>query len=187
MAVLQIVKMFQPHFDYVGSCLRMEASDVLKEELKQEWFHNFVYDMFHTLYSSVSGVGLSANQVGILKKVSVIDMKRDGKNPIVLVNPQYSPLGDNKVKGLESCMSFPNLSVPVERYSHIIVQYLDLNGNEQTLEADGFKAVVFQHEIDHLYGKVHIDLATDINDLSYYEGKPATLAKKSFEKLRGGG
>ena len=187
MAVLQIIKMFHPHLNYGGSCLRMEATDVLKEELKQEWFHDFIYDMFHTLYSSASGVGLSANQVGILKKVSVIDMKRDGKNPIVLINPKYSPVGDNKIKGLESCMSFPNLSVSVERYSHIVVQYLDLDGNEQILETDGFKAVVFQHEIDHLYGKVHVDLVMDENDMSYYEGKPATLAHKTLEKLCRGG
>lgn len=187
MAVLQILKMFQPNLNYVDSCLRMEAKDVTKEEISQEWFRNFVYDMFHTLYSTSSGVGLSANQVGILKKVSVIDMKRDGKNPIVLINPQYTPVSDKKVKGLESCMSFPNLSVPVERFCQITVKYLDLNGNEQTLNLEGFKAVVFQHEIDHLYGKVHVDLVANENDMSYYEGKPATLAQKSLEKVYGGG
>lgn len=183
MAILPIVKLFQPNLDYNGSCLRTEALDVLDTEFSQKWFQNLVFDMFHTLYSYPSGIGLSANQVGILKKISVIDIKHDGKNPTILINPKYTPLSDKKNENVESCLSFPNLSVPVSRYNHILVNYQDIHGECKVIELDGFKAIVFQHEIDHLYGIVHVDIATKIENIVFYEGKSSLLAKKSTTKL----
>lgn len=104
-------------------------------------------------------MGLAANQVGINKRFFAVDMSYFDvvKSPIVIVNPKIVELSDNKVIGEEGCLSFPGLFQDIERPDQAVIEGLDIDGNEITIEAKGFVARVFQHEFDHLNGKLFID------------------------------
>lgn len=182
MAILPIIQLYEPNLFCQSSCLRLECDDVLDTEFSAEWFHQLVIDMFETLYAGSSGVGLSANQVGILKKISVIDLARDAKKPLVLVNPKIIPLSNNKVESAEVCLSFPGISATVQRYKKIKVEYQDINGLHKELTAEGFKSNVYQHEISHLYGKAHIDLVEKESDIVSYVGTHIRKAKMAYSK-----
>ncbi len=183
MAYLSIIKMYKGNYDCLGSCLRMPATEVTSNEFGSEWLEKFILDMFETLYSHSSGVGLAANQVGVLKKICVIDIKKDGKKPMVLINPQYVPVANEMVESQEVCLSFPMVSSIVRRYKKINVIYQDFYGKEYSIVAEGFKANVFQHEIDHLNGIVHIDLLESEEDISDYEGYSAKVARCALNSI----
>jgi peptide deformylase len=184
MAVLPIIKLFQPNLFCDGSCLRLRTETLSEEDFSSDWFHQLVKDMFQTLYAEPSGIGLSANQVGILKMITVIDFKRDGKNPLVLVNPKLVvPSNEIFVESREACLSFPDVSVTVRRHKTINVLFQDFYGCHHEIEAEGFKANVFQHEIDHLLGKAHVDLIDKEDAISCYQGNPARLAQVAFDKI----
>lgn len=182
MAVLPVIQLYKPNIFCPSSCLRLECDDVLDTEFSSEWFHQLVKDMFETLYAGSSGVGLSANQVGILKKVSVIDLARDAKKPLVLVNPKIIPLSSDKVESVEVCLSFPDVLATVQRYRKIKITYQDVNGNYQELTAEGFKSNVYQHEISHLYGKNHVDMVEQNSDIENYVGTPVRKATMAYSK-----
>ena len=177
MSVLPIIQLYQPYLFNQKSCLRIECEDVTDSEFSEEWFHKLIEDMFETLYAGNSGIGLSANQLGILKKISVIDLKRDAKKPLVFVNPQVIPLSDEIVVSDEVCLSFPNISAKVERYKKIKVLYQDIHGIHKEVIAEGFKSNVFQHEISHLYGKPHVDMVKSLDDIIPYIGTPKRKAE----------
>lgn len=114
-------------------------------------------NMAETMYYS-HGVGLAAPQVGINKRVIVVDV---GDGLYKMVNPEVvssSGIQD----GPEGCLSVPNIIGNVKRSEHVKVKALDENGEEMVIEASGFKARAFQHEIDHLNGIIFTDKATDI-------------------------
>lgn len=183
MAILSIVKMYKENYDCVGSCLRIPSSEVTEDEFGSSWLKKFIQDMFETLYSNPGGVGLAANQVGILKKVCVIDIKKDGKKPLVLINPNYNALSDEKVDSQEVCLSFPMISSLVKRYKKINVTYQDFYGNKKIIVAEGFKANIFQHEIDHLNGIVHVDLKQNEDNILDYEGYNIKLARIAINNI----
>lgn len=187
MSILSIVQLKKGQYDFSGSCLRMPASPIKQDDFGSKWLQNLVSDMFETLYSCPSGVGLAANQVGILMQICVIDIKRDGQNPIVLINPSYSPINSEVITSQEVCLSFPLVSVVVPRYKKIKVNYYDIWGNEHEFEAEGFKSNVFQHEIDHLRGSPHIDRAQSAEDISDYLGGHVKIAAKAMSKVLDGG
>lgn len=116
-------------------------------------------DMLETMYQAV-GVGLAAPQVGVSKRILVIDYEREedkpGK-PLYFVNPEIVWFSDERVIGSEGCLSVPGQHADVERYAAIRVKYLDYFGKPQELLADDFLAIVLQHEIDHLDGILYID------------------------------
>lgn len=170
MAILSIIQLHKENLNCGGSCLRTEATEVKKDEFGSKWLKRFIADMFETLYSCSSGVGLAANQVGVLKKICVIDIKRDAKKPLVLINPSYKPVTEDKVQSYEMCLSFPEVASTVMRNKKITISYQDFYGNNGFFEAEGFKAMVFQHEIDHLNGIVHVDLNCNSSELDAYEG-----------------
>lgn len=183
MAKLSIIKMYNGCYDYTGSCLRIPADDVAQNEFGSKWLEKYIFDMFETLYSYSSGVGLASNQVGMLKKVCVMDLKRDGKKPMVLINPKYKSIDNEYVDSNEVCLSFPDVSCVVKRYKKIVVTYKDFYGESHTIDAEGFKANVLQHEIDHLNGIVHIDLVDGKVEKSIsYREKLAFKAIESFSK-----
>lgn len=181
MAVLPIVKLFQPNLWLPDTCLRKICKEVTKEDLAAEWFPLLVKDMLETLYKEASGVGLSANQVGVLKKISVIDFKRDGKSPLILINPVISPLSGETVYSSEVCLSFPNLSVRVPRYKTVKLVYQDMSGTCREQTAEGFRANVFQHEVSHLCGKSHVDLAESPENIEYYPGTASRKAEMAYQ------
>ena len=110
-------------------------------------------DMFDTMYES-SGVGLAAPQVGILKQIVVIDI---GEGPILLINPEILET-EGEQTGEEGCLSVPGKSGVVTRPNYVKVKALDENMEEQILEGEGLLARAFCHEIDHLSGKLYVDL-----------------------------
>ena len=117
-----------------------------------------VDDMFETMYQA-PGIGLAAIQVGVPKRVIVMDLakKDDPKEPRVFVNPRVLWRSDEKTSYEEGCLSIPEFYEEVERPSKVRVKFLDVTGAEQELEASGLMATCLQHEIDHLDGVLFID------------------------------
>ena len=105
-----------------------------------------------------SGCGIAAPQVGLSKRLIVIDVDWDGEdrstcNPIVLVNPEIVELKGDPIKDKEGCLSCPGVSVTVTRKPHAKVSFFDLDGEEWEIEGDGLLGRCLQHEIDHLEGR----------------------------------
>ncbi len=117
-------------------------------------------DMAETMYEA-PGIGLAATQVDVHKQVVVIDVSEDKSDLRVFVNPRILA-AEGAREGEEGCLSVPGIYDKVERAERVTVQYLDLDGEERTLEAEGLLAVCIQHEIDHLKGKVFVDYLSQL-------------------------
>ena len=115
-------------------------------------------DMLETMYDA-PGIGLAAIQIGILKRVAVIDLSKDNvkKEPLYLVNPEITFKSKNKSTYEEGCLSIPEQFAEIERSSECHIKYLDYHGKNQILKAEGLLATCIQHEIDHLNGILFID------------------------------
>lgn len=147
-------------YEYPHPVLKKKAVRLEKEEFNAELKQLFA-DMLETMYAEV-GVGLAAPQVGISKRLVVIDVEQDeegGKpgNPLYLVNPEIIWRSEEKVCGPEGCLSVPDQRAEVERFAAVKVRYFTPEGEEKELEAEGFLAVAVQHELDHLDGILYID------------------------------
>ncbi|WP_199609104.1 peptide deformylase [Flocculibacter collagenilyticus] len=117
---------------------------------------SLIDDMLDTMYSTESGIGLAATQVGRSEAIIIIDISDTRDNPLILINPEVVS-GENIEKGQEGCLSVPGYYADVERFTSVVVKGLDRDGNEVLIEDDSFLAIVMQHEIDHLKGKLFID------------------------------
>jgi peptide deformylase len=119
---------------------------------------HLVEDMFETMYEA-PGIGLAAIQIGVPRRVIVMDLakKEEPNEQRVFVNPQVLWRSDEKSTYEEGCLSIPEFYEEVERPSKVRVRFLDLTGAEQELEASGLLATCLQHEIDHLDGVLFID------------------------------
>ena len=115
-------------------------------------------DMLETMYDA-KGIGLAAIQIGIPKRIIVMDISKDNEknNPMYFVNPIIKNRNLNLSKYLEGCLSLPDQFAEVDRPSTCEVEYLDYNGNKKILKADGLLATCIQHEMDHLEGILFID------------------------------
>jgi peptide deformylase len=115
-------------------------------------------DMLETMYDA-PGIGLAAVQVGVLKRIVVIDISKneEKKNPLFLINPKLITKSKNTSTYEEGCLSLPGQFAEIERPASCTVNYLDFNGQEKTLEATGLLSTCIQHEIDHLDGVLFID------------------------------
>lgn len=109
--------------------------------------------MFETLYQSDSGIGLAAPQVGVQRQIFVWDIV---EKPLVILNPKIVE-SDGEWVYSEGCLSIPGLYVELTRPKKVLMQGLDLNGNEVSFEADELEARLFQHELDHLNGVLMFD------------------------------
>ena len=118
-------------------------------------------DMLETMYAA-PGVGLAAVQVGVPRRVLVLDVsdKDDEQAPIAMINPEIVSLGGEPRVHEEGCLSIPEVRIEIERPASATVRYLDRNGVQQELIADGLLATALQHEMDHLDGKLIIDFLT---------------------------
>ncbi len=133
----------------LNKCAEVEIGDPTVKEILNE--------MADKLYKW-NGVGLAAPQVGILKKIVVIDVRDEPPTLYKMINPKivwYS--ADSLVESKEGCLSLPGLSETVLRYEKVKVEYLDENFNKCELEAEGLLSFCLQHELDHLEGKLYID------------------------------
>jgi peptide deformylase len=117
-----------------------------------------VADMFETMYDA-PGIGLAAIQVGVPRRVVTMDLakKDEPKKPQVFINPELVWSSEEKQAREEGCLSIPEIYEEVERPAQVRVKYLDLDGREQEVEANGILATCLQHEIDHLNGVLFID------------------------------
>ncbi|KEI69637.1 peptide deformylase [Endozoicomonas elysicola] len=146
MALLEIL-------EYPDPRLRTVAKPVA--EVNDE-IRRIVDDMLETMYDA-SGVGLAATQVNIHQRIVVMDLSEESNEPVVLINPSYEPIGDEKSDLQEGCLSVPGFYELLDRYAQVRLTALDRDGNEYTQDYDGLAAVCVQHELDHLEGKLFID------------------------------
>ncbi|MBB3810127.1 peptide deformylase [Pseudochelatococcus contaminans] len=118
-----------------------------------------VDDMFETMYDA-PGIGLAAIQVGVAKRLLVVDIgsREDGQQPLVVINPEILWASDDEFRiHQEGCLSIPEYYEEVERPARIRVRFTNLEGAAQEIDADGLLATCLQHEIDHLNGVLFID------------------------------
>ena len=115
-------------------------------------------DMLETMYAA-PGIGLAAVQIGILKRVVVIDVSKveEERKPLFLVNPEIIHQSKNTSIYEEGCLSLPGQFAEIERPAECIVKYIDYNGKEKELKTEGLLATCIQHEVDHLNGILFID------------------------------
>ena len=115
-------------------------------------------DMLETMYDA-NGIGLAAIQIGVPKRIIVMDLSKDGekREPRYFVNPIIKNKNEKKNTYEEGCLSVPNQFAEIDRPSRCEVEYLDFNGDKKILKADGLLATCIQHEMDHLEGILFID------------------------------
>ncbi len=147
--------------------LRQIARALTREELATPAMQAFVDDLVETMRDA-NGAGLAANQVHEPVRVCAIEIKNNPRYPYkpnypltVLVNPVVTPTSDESILVYEGCLSVPNLRAEVRRFASVRVTGWDRHGNDVTLEVKGITAGTFQHELDHLDGKVFVDRVED--------------------------
>ena len=152
------------------------VNSVGKEEQK------LMDDMLETMYAA-NGIGLAAIQIGIPKRIIVIDLNRDEiqKKPMYFVNPVIKNKDPLKATYEEGCLSVPNQFAEVDRPSKCEIEYLDYDGNKKLLKADGLLATCIQHEMDHLEGILFIDYLSKLKKSMII--KKLSKQKKSSEAL----
>ena len=146
MAVLEIIKA-------PNEKLKVKANKVTNIEQVQ----GLIDDMLDTMYDTDDGIGLAATQVGRSEAIIMIDISEERDSPLILINPEVVS-GENRELGQEGCLSVPGYYADVERFTKVKVKGLDRTGKELVIENDDFLAIVLQHEIDHLKGKLFIDI-----------------------------
>ena len=138
-------------------------------------------DMLETMYAA-PGIGLAAIQVGIPKRVIVIDLsKEDKKKPLYFVNPKIIVKSKNNSTYEEGCLSVPGQFAEVDRPEQCHVRYLDYNGQKKELKAEGLLATCIQHEIDHLEGILFIDYLSKLKQ--NFIVKKLSKQKKELERI----
>ena len=133
-----------------------------------ERVQTLVRDMLETMYDA-QGIGLAATQVNAHERVVVIDVSEERNQPLVLINPVITPLGEAEEDGWEGCLSVPGLRGVVPRWQRIRYSGVDPQGRPIEREAEGFHARVVQHECDHLDGILYPMRMTDMKTLSFVE------------------
>lgn len=179
-------------YSFPDVVLTQKALPISRVEKK---YYRLADDMFETMYDA-PGIGLAANQVGILERILVLDVEYDyeefegkpgpagsevfgrsvvsNRKPIILLNPQITRK-EGKVSTSEGCLSVPEYTAEVERAKRLSIQYQNIDGLTKTLDAEGLLAVAIQHEMDHLDGKLFIDRLSPLKK---------EMAKKKLRKER---
>ena len=156
-------------------CKKVEEVDSKTLEL--------IEDLKDTMYK-YDGIGIAAPQVGVLKQILVFDIdyieENGKKNPIALINPVITKFSKKYVTTEEGCLSFPDFFGYVDRPDKVTVKAYNEKFEEVIIEATDLKAVVLQHEIDHLNGKVFKDIAYD----TYYGERPDEITNKYYGKSK---
>ena len=142
--------------------LRKVAKKVDPAEIGDPIFQQLLDDMFATMYAA-PGIGLAAPQVGVSKRIFIVDMQDedDAHGPLVVINPKFT-LAEGERDGIEGCLSVPGMVGDVTRFNHVVVTGLDRHGRKLKLDAEGYFAVCLQHENDHLDGVLYTDKARNI-------------------------
>jgi peptide deformylase len=147
MSTMPIVKLPDPLLRQTSTPIERVDGEVLK----------LADDMLDTMYDA-PGIGLAAVQVGVLKRLIVLDVSEtEEPDPLVLINPEIKSLGAETRIHEEGCLSIPDYHIEIERPASLVVGYIDRDGKPRELVAEGLLATAIQHEIDHLNGKLIID------------------------------
>jgi peptide deformylase len=172
MAVRQIL-----HYPEPLLAQKSEAVTVFDEELKQ-----LVDDMVETMYDA-PGVGLAAPQIGVLKRLVIIDCSGKDKpaDLIVAVNPEVVNGSGQSVEE-EGCLSVPSFYANVKRFQTSTLHYQDIDGNRHERTADGLLSIAFQHECDHLDGKLFVDRLSSLKK-SMFRKKYAKMQKEKSDNV----
>ena len=143
---------------------------------------NLMNDMLETMYNA-PGIGLAAIQIGVPKRIIVIDISRENeeKKPLYFVNPEIITNSENNTAYEEGCLSVPGQFAEINRPDKCRVKYLDYEGNEKLLDAQGLLATCIQHEIDHLEGILFIDYLSKLKKNMII--KKLSKQKKSLERI----
>ncbi len=156
--------------------LRKIASKVELDFLKTQEFKDLLIDLYDTMKVE-GGIGIAAPQVDVSLQITLIELPENserygelsGTPLMIIINPEISYLTDEHQGFWEGCLSVPGLRGFVERPKKIKVDYINELGEEKSLVVEDFLATVFQHELDHLFGKLYIDRITDTTKISYSE------------------
>jgi peptide deformylase len=155
--------------------LRERARELSLEELRSAETQTFIDDLIETMRHA-NGAGLAANQVGVPIRIAAIEVGNNPRYPYkpripltIVVNPSIEPIDDETVEINEGCLSVPNLRGTVSRFVNVRVRYLDRDGNPHDEVKRGLTAGTFQHECDHLDGKLFLDRVTDPTTFTTWE------------------
>ncbi len=153
--------------------IRLQGDPVLEKECRPvkeitPRLRELIDDMFETMYEA-NGVGLAAPQVGVLRRICIVDTGEEDGQAYVLVNPEILE-SDGEQTGDEGCLSLPGKAALVTRPNHVKVRAFDEEMKEYEVEAEGLLARAFCHEIDHLDGHMYTEIAEGpIHDIKYEE------------------
>lgn len=166
MAILKVAKLGNP-------LLRKIAAPVTPAEAQDPLFQSFLEDMVETM-RKLDGVGLAAPQVFESKQIIVVEANANPRYPnapdlslLILLNPTFTYLSEEKIEGWEGCLSVENLRGKVVRSARVGLKAFNRHMEPIEMETEGFLAIVFQHEIDHLNGKVFLDRMSDFSTLTH--------------------
>jgi peptide deformylase len=155
--------------------LRRRAEEVSIEELASRQTQRLIDELI-ALRREAGGAGLAANQVGILKRIAVVEVDEHTRYPYkplvpltVIINPLIEPLSEQTLRINEGCLSVPGLRADVERWLRVRVRFLDRSGEPEEVVVGGLTAGTFQHEVDHLDGVLFLDRVTDPHSFSTWE------------------
>ena len=167
MALLKILIFPDPRLRTVAKTV-----EVVDDSIKK-----LTQDMLETMYQG-SGIGLAATQVNVHKRVIVLDISESKDEPLILINPEIIKIIDpNKKIFSEGCLSVPGFYEELKRPSSVEISYLDIDGKRNLLLANDLLAVVIQHEMDHLDGKMMVDFISNIK---------REMIRKKLLKAKGG-
>lgn len=139
-----------------------------------------IEDMFETMYDA-NGVGLAAPQIGVLKRIIVVDIYDEEIPPFAMINPEIIEYGEQIEIDYEGCLSIPGYRGEVGRPTYVKVKFNDEEMNECVMEAEGFLARALCHEIDHINGYMYIDRL--VSGIETNEGEKAQLPDDYYRKL----
>ena len=146
MALLNILKFPDPRLRKIAQPIE-EIDDSIRQ---------LAEDMLETMYAA-PGIGLAATQVNVQKRLVVMDISEEKNQPLVFINPDIEPIGDEFEEMEEGCLSVPGFYELVKRPAHVIIRAQDKEGQPFEIEDQELLAVCIQHEIDHLNGKLFVD------------------------------
>jgi len=149
--------------------LRQKAEAVA--DVRAAEIRRIIIDMQNTL-AGTQGVGIAAPQISESKRIMIVASRPTPRypyaprmEPTVMINPAFEALSDHKEKDWEGCLSIPGIRALVPRYREIMIRYTDQQGERVELKLDGFVARIFQHEYDHLEGRVYLDSVENNRDI----------------------
>lgn len=154
--------------------LRAPAEDIPKEEITNKETQDLIQDMLEVM-NELSGIGIAAPQIGISKKIALIDLscvsdeEDEDEGVLAIINPKLTVLDETTQGFWEGCLSVPGLRGYVERPRKLLIEYYDQDGEEKSIVAEDFLATVFQHELDHLFATLYVDRIKDTKLLVFEE------------------